>query len=1527
MLPAPLRRAVHQFHPGVAFGDAITNSMLLTRDILRVLGYRSDIFIEHPDDRLEEQFFRLEDLPVHDDYILIVLHSLGHERAEHLAALPAPKILMYHNITPASLLTGIPGLARFADLGRAQLDFWRDRTVAALAVSPFNAIELRRHGYRAVTVCPLLFDVDALRASAAVPFQREPDQPFTVLFVGRIVESKAQIDLVEAFAAFRAQFARPCRLVLVGRAEGGSDGYVAALYRRIGELGLRGVVTVTGQVSESELSDWYHRADLYVSLSRHEGFGVPLIEAMAHGIPVIAHGTGAVPYTMGGTGVLLATTDPAAAGAAMLDLSTSARRKAIIAAQFGNLDRFRLSRHVPDLLAALLRAGAMPPRSTTAAAPLTANLAITIAGHVNGTYSLAAVNRTLALALDEALPGRVRLQPVEQQPTDRIDDVPAADHAALNALVSANPPPTAPMVVISQHYPLYLPDQAADLAIAFFFWEESVIPLAMVDQLNRSFRAVLAPSQFVAQALVNSGVAIPVRVVGYAPPLDHFAALAAARTVSPVVAGVFTILHVSSTFPRKGVDLLLAAFAEAFPTAAAGTPAQPLRPRLVIKTFPNPHNDTAGQIARLQANHPDLPEIVLIDRDIPAADLLDLYRTADVMVLPTRGEGFNLPAAEAMAAGLPLIVTGGGGHADFTTEDDAILLPARREPSASHLAAAQSLWLAPDPQALVRALREVFADAAIAGTATAARAHRAHTAIMQRLDRSAWTRRVIDTTIDLLLTPPPPPRRFAVISSWDVRCGVAEYTRHLVTALAAHIAPHDQLTILTDHRTHERTERIGDHRVPVAPAWTQGGLTTIAELAAAVSRAGPDVLMIQHQPGLIHWLGLAQLLHDARLAGRIVAVTLHTTAHLLECPVSDQVIVLDALQSATRIIVHTMNDVDFLATRGLSDTVVLIAHGAPAPFNPISAPAPFNPISAPAPFNPISAPAPFNPISAPAPFNPMSAPAPLNPAHDTPTIGCYGFLLPSKGIGALIAALPIIRATWPHARLRLVNALFPAEESRAELTACTTLAAELGVTDAIEWTTDYLTHEESMLRLAGCDLLVLPYRHTPEASSAALRNCLASLTPTIVTPFPIFEEAGNAVARTADESPAAIAAAVIAHLADLPARTALRTAAQAWLGDRTWNAVARRTHGMLAGLAAAADPLPAAPDPIPAAAPDQPARHAASVPRPRPERAREPWQEPYLPLATKADIMACFRLLLGRSPNIEEWRGHAAHIGGNLQGVVASYVNSLEFARRGLMNQDVSSDIVITDLPDFRIVSDVTDDAIGKIVRESVYEPDVSAIFRRTLRQGMGVLDIGANIGYFSMLSAAIVGPSGQVFAVEPNQQNARLLEASRRLNDFGQITLIHAAAGAKTGILSLHTSHSTGTTSGVPDEIGALLTARIVPCLALDSIIPADRRIDLIKIDVDGAEYPAMQGCEQIIRRHRPAIISEFAPDLIPGISGVSGEDYLRWFARQDYEVAVIQPDGSLSAAGQDWSRIMEAYHRSGIDHIDIFATPLAGR
>ncbi len=312
---------------------------------------------------------------------------------------------------------------------------------------------------------------------------------------------------------------------------------------------------------------------------------------------------------------------------------------------------------------------------------------------------------------------------------------------------------------------------------------------------------------------------------------------------------------------------------------------------------------------------------------------------------------------------------------------------------------------------------------------------------------------------------------------------------------------------------------------------------------------------------------------------------------------------------------------------------------------------------------------------------------------------------------------------------------------------------------------------------------------------------------------------------------------------------------------------------------------------------------------------------PHAATASEMDIFHCFRLLLGRPPNREEWRGHASRAGEPLDGVVASYVNSLEFARRDLAEAR-SHDIERVTLDGFSIFVSPDDAAVGRYVREDNYERDVTAVFRRLLRPGMGVVDIGANIGYFTLLSAALVGADGFVLAIEPNPRNARLLEASRRANGFAQVVVSQTAAGRDTGLLVLNTSHSNGTTSAPPDKADALLGSETVPSVRVDALVPGARRIDLIKADVEGAEYNALFGAREVIARDRPVIISEFSPNLMPGISGISGPDYLRWLCDRGYALAVIEPDGTQGMA-PDIDAVMAVHAARGTDHIDIVATP----
>ena len=310
--------------------------------------------------------------------------------------------------------------------------------------------------------------------------------------------------------------------------------------------------------------------------------------------------------------------------------------------------------------------------------------------------------------------------------------------------------------------------------------------------------------------------------------------------------------------------------------------------------------------------------------------------------------------------------------------------------------------------------------------------------------------------------------------------------------------------------------------------------------------------------------------------------------------------------------------------------------------------------------------------------------------------------------------------------------------------------------------------------------------------------------------------------------------------------------------------------------------------------------------------------------ATAQDIFYCFRLLLGRNPNPEEWPGHSSRAGEDLENVVSSYVTSREFADRRLLNKTYQDKVELVQFPSFSLFASIDDLAVGNhVLIGRSYDPRVAAVLSRRVRPGMAVLDIGANIGYMTMLLASLVARSGLVVAIEPNPENIKLLEASRRVNGFDQVLVIQAAAGRQTGLLVLNVSYSNGTTTELPSDSDAIFALRPVPCFALDAILPKARPFNLIKIDTEGAELNALIGLSETIDRDRPVIVSEFSPAALPGISRCTGPEYLRFLIARGYRIGVIEKDGAETSFGEDVDGVMGAYSRSGIDHIDIIANP----
>jgi FkbM family methyltransferase len=314
--------------------------------------------------------------------------------------------------------------------------------------------------------------------------------------------------------------------------------------------------------------------------------------------------------------------------------------------------------------------------------------------------------------------------------------------------------------------------------------------------------------------------------------------------------------------------------------------------------------------------------------------------------------------------------------------------------------------------------------------------------------------------------------------------------------------------------------------------------------------------------------------------------------------------------------------------------------------------------------------------------------------------------------------------------------------------------------------------------------------------------------------------------------------------------------------------------------------------------------------------ARHDWR------ANPDDIVACFHLLLGRNPNPEEV-GHFAHVGVDLPTLVGTFINSLEFARRGLLAARLPDDLLVADLPGYRLLYSPRDADVGRNVHAGSYEPHVARVFRQHLAPGMVVVDIGANIGYFTGLAASLVGASGLVYAVEPNAKNIGMIEATRRLNGFEQVKVLQTAAGRDLGLLMLNSSFTNGTTAPIVggwESVLAMTTTLVAP---LGKLLPANQKIDFIKIDTEGAEAAALEGMSDVLAKHRPLIVSEFCPAMLEGVSGTTASAYLGFLYELGYSVDVLNPDHSLTPCGQDAAKVLSAHRASGVDHIDLLARP----
>lgn len=1107
---------IHQFSPSCVNGDGVNNGMFLTRDLLRELGFISDIYCERIPEDLQHEVKHLSHLQLDHNDLLLVHHSLGYENCAWLNDIKSSKVMVYHNITSPQF-SPENELSRLIILGREQLQGWAGDYLGAIGDSEINSDELRAANYPNIATIPLLFDVARMRG---IPCEQGLTQKLhdacNILFVGRFCEHKHQLQLIEMLQELRHFSTQPVRLILVGDVT--NYAYVRLAHQRIRDLHLEAQVIVTGQVSNTRLAALYRSADAYVSLSQHESFGMPLIEAMLYDVPVLARAGSGIRATMGEGAVLLdEDADPSQCAAQLHMLLTEpALRRHVIEAQRRNLQRFsrhRLRQQLVDYLSQLGLRIPCPPvvQDQTDTRPLWQ-----IEGPFDSSYSLAIVNRELARALD-------RQSGKEHQIGLRSREG-HGDFSASDGFLAANPDVAAmeakakgsdqmPDVVLRNCYPPTLDDMQGRVRVVHSYgWEETGFPTEYVNEFNRKLDLITVVSRFVGKVLRDNGIRIPIAVVGNG--VDHILRTEPQHPSSDLLAGwrSFRFLHVSSCFPRKGIDALLAAYGRAFRNADDVT--------LVIKTFANPHNDVEQQLSAWQQKDVDYPHVHVIMDDYSQAQLRGLYQASHALVAPSRGEGFGLPVAEAMLLKLPVITTSWSGQMDFCDQSTSWLCDYQFVKSGSHFSATHSVWADPDVTHLATLLRQVYSSTEEQKLARTLPAYRRIAENFSWSDVAGRTSLAVEAVQQQPLLRKEP--RIGWISTWNARCGIASYSAFLTREISD-----DRLAILTSY-TSERTVKDAAN---VFRCWDAGIDETLDYAFETIIEQGISAVVIQYNFSFFTLAVLAQLIRRLKQASIAVHVFFHSTADLVR---NDGIVSLraiaDTLVLADRLYAHGVEDLNRLKGFGLVSNVVLFPQG-------------------------------LMPTLAVTP-----QPDEQQLSGKT-VIAAYGFLLPHKGIQPLIRAFASLSERDASMHLLLVNSLYPVHQSEHELHACQALINDFNLTERVTIYSEYLADEESQARLQRADLIVYPYQQTQESSSAAVRMGLAAGRPVAVTPLSIFDDVADAVHILPGTDPQSLAEGIAALLKD--EQTLARKAEQAmkWTATRQWPDLSLRLLNVIDGIA------------------------------------------------------------------------------------------------------------------------------------------------------------------------------------------------------------------------------------------------------------------------------------------------------------------------------------------------------------------------